>query len=92
MRRNDRAPSGQAPRRVPYLYLPAMWPLGLQETLRDLFLAWRWRRRMRRLLRQEALGLVRLAGARDQVSEGAGMSVREIAARNAARRNGCAGR
>ncbi len=69
-------------------YLPAMWPMGLQNTLVDWLAAWRWRRQMRHLLQLEARGLARLGDARDTVRQGAVAPLREIAARKAAGRRG----
>lgn len=67
-------------------YLPAMWPMDLQNAIVDWFTAWRWRRQMRHLLQLEARGLARLGDFRDAVKQGAAAPLRDIAARNAARR------
>lgn len=69
-------------------YLPAMWPMDLQNAIVDWLAAWRWRRQMRHLLQLEARGLARLGDARDAVKQGAAAPLREIAARKAARRRG----
>lgn len=69
-------------------YMPAMWPMDLQNAIVDWLGAWRWRRQMRHLLQLEARGLARLGDARDAVSQGAAAPLREIAARRAARRRG----
>ena len=52
-------------------YMPAMWPMDLQNAIVDWLGAWRWRRQMRHLLQLEARGLARLGDARDAVSQGA---------------------
>ncbi|WP_332827454.1 hypothetical protein [Ramlibacter sp.] len=67
-------------------YMPAMWPMDLQNAIVDWLAAWRWRRQMRHLLQLEARGLARLGDARDAVRQGAAAPLRDIAARNAARR------
>jgi hypothetical protein len=41
---------------MPEFYMPAMWPLDLQNAIVDWIGAWFWRRRMRRLLAQEHRG------------------------------------
>lgn len=38
---------------MPEFYMPAMWPLDLQNAIVDWIGAWFWRRRMRRLLAQD---------------------------------------
>lgn len=42
---------------MPEFYMPAMWPLDLQNAIVDWIGAWFWRRRMRRLLAQDTEGL-----------------------------------
>lgn len=69
-------------------YMPAMWPMDLQNAIVDWLAAWRWRRQMRRLLQLEARGLARLGDARDAVKQGAAAPLWEIAARKAAGRRG----
>jgi hypothetical protein len=69
-------------------YMPAMWPMDLQNAIVDWLAAWRWRRQMRSLLQLEARGLASLGDARDAVRQGAAAPLREIAARRAARRRG----
>lgn len=68
---------------MPAFYMPAMWPLDLQNAIVDWLGAWWWRRRMRRLLRQDELGLIRLGSARGVVVQGARTSLRLIAQRRA---------
>lgn len=68
---------------MPDFYMPAMWPLDLQNALVDWLGAWWWRRRMRRLLAQDAQGLIRLGSARSVVEQGAVESLPVIAARRA---------
>ena len=41
---------------MPDFYMPAMWPLDLQNAIVDWISAWFWRRRMRRLLAQATFG------------------------------------
>ncbi|WP_339412159.1 hypothetical protein [Pseudomonas sp. EA_35y_Pfl2_R5] len=66
---------------MPEFYMPAMWPVDLQNAIVDWLSAWRWRRQMRKLLRQDAQGLVRLGSTRATVAQGAGESLKVIAAR-----------
>ncbi|OEC33499.1 hypothetical protein SAMN05216600_104274 [Pseudomonas cuatrocienegasensis] len=68
---------------MPAFYMPAMWPLDLQNAIVDWLGAWWWRRRMRRLLRQDALGVIRLGSARGVVAQGASEPLRLIAQRRA---------
>lgn len=68
------------------VYLPAMWPLGLQHLISDTWTAWRWRQRLRRLLREEERGLARLGADRAAVQRGAQERLSVIAARVAERR------
>ncbi|HEY1026765.1 MAG TPA: hypothetical protein VGE28_03955 [Pseudomonas sp.] len=68
---------------MPEFYMPAMWPVGLHDAIADWVGAWFWRRRMRRLLAQDALGEIRLGGARAVVEQGAGEPLRLIAQRRA---------
>lgn len=68
---------------MPDFYMPAMWPLGLQNAVVDWLGAWCWRRRMRRLLAQDAEGRIRLGSARGVVEQGAGEPLRAIAQRRA---------
>lgn len=68
---------------MPEFYMPAMWPLGLQNAIVDWIGAWFWRRRMRRLLAQDAQGQIRLGSARGVVQQGAGEPLRLIAKRRA---------
>jgi len=67
----------------PDFYMPAMWPLDLQQAIAGWLAAWWWRRRMRRLLRQDALGQIRLGSVRGVVEQGAAQRLRLIAARRA---------
>jgi hypothetical protein len=69
-------------------YMPAMWPMDLQNAIVDWLSAWRWRRQMRHLLQLEARGLARLGNFRDAVKQGAAAPLREIAASKAAQRRG----
>ncbi|WP_339524923.1 hypothetical protein [Pseudomonas sp. EA_35y_Pfl2_R111] len=62
-------------------YMPAMWPMDLQNAIVDWLSAWRWRRQMRKLLQQDAQGLVRLGSTQATVAQGAGESLKVIAAR-----------
>ncbi|SHL64663.1 hypothetical protein SAMN05216288_2091 [Pseudomonas punonensis] len=55
----------------------------LPQWLGDWYFAWCWRRKMRRLLRLESAGQVRLGSARERVSNGAQMPLVMIAARQA---------
>jgi hypothetical protein len=66
---------------MPEFYMPAMWPFDLQNAIVDWLSAWRWRRQMRKLLQQDAQGRVRLGSIRATVAQGAGESLRVIAAR-----------
>ncbi|AXO62519.1 hypothetical protein SAMN03159511_0692 [Pseudomonas sp. NFACC19-2] len=68
---------------MPEFYMPAMWPLDLQNAIVDWIGAWFWRRRMRRLLAQDIEGRIRLGGARGVVEQGAGEPLRLIAQRRA---------
>ncbi len=68
---------------MPAFYMPAMWPLDLQNAIVDWIGAWFWRRRMRRLLAQDIEGRIRLGGARGVVAQGAGEPLRSIAQRRA---------
>jgi len=74
------------PVEMPAFYMPAMWPVGLQNLIIDTWAAWRWRQRMRRLVRDEEHGLARLGGARDAVRRGARERLPVIVARFAERR------
>ncbi|WP_052493827.1 MULTISPECIES: hypothetical protein [Pseudomonas] len=55
----------------------------LIQWLGDWYFAWCWRRKMRRLLRLESVGQVRLGSAQERVSAGAQMPLATIAARQA---------
>ena len=66
---------------------PMPAPLGLLWLL-DRYFAWRWRRKMRRLLALDEIGQIRLGSARTQVENGAELSLAEIAARQARWRQG----
>ena len=68
---------------VPEFYMPAMWPLDLQNAIVDWVGAWFWRRRMRRLLAQDVEGTIRLGSARGVVAKGASEPLRLIAQRRA---------
>lgn len=68
---------------MPEFYMPAMWPLDLQSAIVDWVGAWFWRRRMRRLLRQDMEGRIRLGSARAVVTQGASEPLRLIARRRA---------
>lgn len=68
---------------MPEFYMPAMWPLDLQNAIVDWVGAWWWRRRMRRLLEQDAEGRIRLGSARGVVEQGAAEPLRLIAQRRA---------
>ena len=68
---------------MPEFYMPAMWPLDLQNAIVDWICAWVWRRRMRRLLAQDMEGRIRLGSARGVVERGAGEPLRLIAQRRA---------
>ncbi|TRO17158.1 hypothetical protein EQ829_01505 [Ectopseudomonas mendocina] len=68
---------------MPEFYMPAMWPLDLQNAIVDWIGAWFWRRRMRRLLAQDTEGAIRLGSARGVVEQGAGEPLRLIAQRRA---------
>ncbi|EJO92987.1 hypothetical protein [Ectopseudomonas hydrolytica] len=68
---------------MPEFYMPAMWPLDLQNGIVDWIGAWFWRRRMRRLLAQDIEGRIRLGSARGVVEQGAGEPLRLIAQRRA---------
>lgn len=67
--------------------MPMPVPLGLLWLL-DRYFAWRWRRKMRRLLALDEIGQIRLGSARAQVQNGADLSLAEIAARQARWRQG----
>ncbi|MEO9333195.1 hypothetical protein [Ectopseudomonas guguanensis] len=68
---------------MPEFYMPAMWPLDLQNAIVDWICAWFWRRRMRRLLAQDIEGRIRLGSARGAVEQGADEPLRLIARRRA---------
>lgn len=68
---------------MPEFYMPAMWPLDLQNAIVDWVGAWFWRRRMRRLLTQDIEGRIRLGGARGVVEQSAGEPLLLIAQRRA---------
>lgn len=68
---------------MPEFYMPAMWPLDLQNAIVDWVGAWFWRRRMRRLLAQDIEGRIRLGSARGVVEQGAREPLRSIAQRRA---------
>lgn len=55
----------------------------LTQWLGDWYSAWCWRRKMRRLLRLESAGQVRLGSARERVSKGAQMPLAMIVVRQA---------
>lgn len=55
----------------------------LTQWLGDWCFAWCWRRKMRRLLRLESAGQVRLGSARERVSKGAQMPLAMIVTRQA---------
>ncbi|SDF76679.1 hypothetical protein SAMN05216381_2403 [Pseudomonas seleniipraecipitans] len=63
--------------------LPGSFPAELAQCLGDWYFAWCWRRKMRRLLRLEGIGQVRLGSAHERVSAGAQMPLRLIVTRQA---------
>ena len=79
-------PAGKRRAPMPEFYMPATWPFDLQNLIADWWAAWRWRRRMRRLLEDEASGAARLGSFRRAVEEGAQERLGVIAARFAERR------
>lgn len=88
--RANRESAAQAARRAP-LSGCGSFPAELMQWLADWCFAWRWRRKMRRLLALEELGQVRLGSVHPRVSAGARMPLRKIVARQAEwRRTGCA--
>ena len=68
---------------MPAFYMPAMWPLDLQNAIVDRLGAGWWRRRMHRLLRQDERGVIRLGRARGVVKQGICTPLRLIAQRRA---------
>lgn len=80
---NPRKPNNEPHPPMPQFYMPAMWPLDLQNAIVDWLGAWWWRRRMRSLLRQDMAGQIRLGSARGVVEQGACARLRVIAERRA---------
>ncbi len=73
---------------MPAFYMPAMWPVELQQLLTDWFAAWRKRRLYRRLLRLSDQQLRRRDLSRSQLTEKERLSLRQIVAQQRCRR-GC---
>ena len=73
---------------VPEFYMPAMWPVELQQLLSDWFGAWRKRRLYRCLLRLSDQQLDRRDLSRSRLVEKERMPLRQIVAEQRCRR-GC---
>lgn len=73
---------------VPEFYMPAMWPVELQQLLTDWFVAWRKRRLYRCLLRLNDQQLDRRDLSRSQLLERERRPLRQIVAEQRCRR-GC---
>jgi len=58
--------------------MPAMWPLGLQRSLRDWYRAWRQRNRYRQLLRLDDTELAKRDLSRQQLLERSRLSLRQL--------------
>ncbi|OWG37936.1 hypothetical protein CAQ69_12960 [Stutzerimonas stutzeri] len=58
--------------------MPAMWPLGLQRSLRDWYRAWRQRNRYRQLLRLDDAELAKRDLSRQQLLERARLPLRQL--------------
>ncbi len=63
---------------IPDVYMPAMWPLGLQRSLRDWYRAWRQRSRYRQLLRLDDAELAKRDLSRQQLLERARLPLRQL--------------
>ena len=63
---------------MPEFYMPAMWPLGLQRSLRDWYRAWRQRSRYRQLLRLDDAELAKRDLSRQQLLERARLPLRQL--------------
>ncbi len=63
---------------IPDVYMPAMWPLGLQRSLRDWYRAWRQRNRYRQLLRLDDTELAKRDLSRQQLLERSRLSLRQL--------------
>lgn len=63
---------------IPDVYMPAMWPLGLQRSLHDWYRAWRQRSRYRQLLRLDDAELAKRDLSRQQLLERARLPLRQL--------------
>ena len=63
---------------IPEFYMPAMWPIGIQQLLVDWFTAWRKRQLYRRLLRLSDRQLRRRDLSRPRIIEKAERPLRQI--------------
>ncbi len=63
---------------IPDVYMPAMWPLGLQRSLRDWYRAWRQRSRYRQLLRLDDAELAKRDLSRQRLLERARLPLRQL--------------
>ncbi len=63
---------------IPDVYMPAMWPLGLQRSLRDWYRAWRQSSRYRQLLRLDDAELAKRDLSRQQLLERARLPLRQL--------------
>ncbi len=71
---------------MPDVYLPAMWPVELQQALIDRFIAWRTRRLYRRLLRLSDRELRMRDLSRPRLLEKAHMPLRQMMAERGCQR------
>ncbi len=63
---------------IPDVYMPAMWPLGLQRSLHDWYRAWWQRSRYRQLLRLDDAELAKRDLSRQQLLERARLPLRQL--------------
>lgn len=71
---------------MPEFYMPAMWPVELQQWVVDGFVAWRKRRLYRRLLRLTDRQLRRWDLSRPRIIEKAEMPLRQVIAEQRSQR------
>lgn len=88
-RRHKRSVADDRDRSVmPEFYMPAMWPVELQQLLTDWFMAWRKRRLYRCLLRLSDQQLSRRDLSRPRLVERERMPLRQVVVEQRCRR-GC---
>ncbi len=71
---------------MPAFYMPAMWPVHLQQWLVDWFVAWRKRRLYRRLLRLTDRQLRRRDLSRPRIIEKVRLPLRQVIAEQRSQR------